>query len=269
MQPFITINMSDDDAWSMLPATRKNINMSDLMSKNKSDMKEAFTATKESLDAKSERLIEALRTTVLNANSHGEFLELGISPAVLTDDFVMRVKTFVELQSKENENVIVGYWMKQASRYSEGWLLAVLSGRHAFETSPHTLAIVRVSGKNADNQFFETLLDDVVSVLQDFFPVIRREDNGTANNKENVCRSGMELKEALLKAKSLRESGQYKPLLDHNAIQEADKSVPIQEKTVEVQVAVAQPVVYYLPPHVIKALLVALVVFVLLWIWCK
>ena len=218
---------------------------------SKSEMKEAFTATKGSLDAKSEKLIEALRTTVLHANSHGEFLELGISPdVVLNDDFVLRAKTFVELQSKQNSKVIVGYWMKKTAPFPEGLLLAVLSGGRAIETHPGTLTIVRFSGKNADNDFFQTLLDVVVSVLQDFFPVLRREDSGTANNKENTCRSGMELKEALLNAKYLRESSHSKPRV-YKTIEEVDESAPSDEnKTVELTVTVAE---------------VALVLILILW----
>lgn len=206
-----------DSAWHV-PTHSHSSHSPDCM--HKTLMKKTFVATSQNLIPECKQLIEELRNGVLDANQNGEFLQLGISPAVLTDDFVIRASTFMKIQRKEHcGKIVVGYWIKDAKRFPQVWLLAVLDSASssrpgAIEKQPETLPLVTLSKKNwdPDNAFFDSVADNVMAILKDFFPDVRRRptsatDNDSSDKQIPITKTGTELQAALLKYKAMREQG--------------------------------------------------------------
>jgi hypothetical protein len=169
-------------------------------------MKEEFMEKKENLDQDCPRFVERVRETILDKNQNGEFLTLGISPAVLTDNFVLQASTFLESgdtteREGEREPVVVGYWFQKQGVIQDGWLLAKRGGTTK-------LALLSFPTKNAKDVFFERLLNDVIAVFEEFFPVVVKRDTELESNKPIMTsNAGMELTAALQRASELRARG--------------------------------------------------------------
>jgi hypothetical protein len=134
-------------------------------------------------------------------------LKLGISPAVLADNFVMQASSFMKtntIESEpvvvgyESEPVVVGYWVQKQGAIQDAWLLAKRGGMK--------LVLLSCPSKNANDDLLEKLLTDVIAVLKDFFPVVVKRHT-EQENRPVTSNSGMELTAALQRAQKLREQG--------------------------------------------------------------
>lgn len=157
---------------------------------------------KENLGERCSRFIEQVRETILKYNEKGEFFQLGISPAVLRDNFVIQASTFMKTNTIESELVVVGYWFQKYGAIQDGWLLAKRGGLK--------LVLLSFPSKSANDDLFDRLLTDVVAVFEDLFPVVKRSTG--QENPPVTSNAGMELTAALQRAQELREKGALRKL---------------------------------------------------------
>lgn len=172
------------------------LSLKDMFGNKKSNHKVApfvsNTTDDDSSERKADRLVACLRDVLLKSNTNGEFATLGITPRVLVKNFEYRIQTLVQTtatycvtisqhqQPERNDDTPAGglattpqihveYAFRNKRVYTEGQLRIQLRvGDSIFPA----VTLLTFSGKVADDPFFQQLLPQVKTVLDDFFPVV-------------------------------------------------------------------------------------------------
>ena len=192
--------------------------------------REAFVCYRDhKVDADAQRFMEDIRHAILSQNEHGEWLKHGISPAVLTDDWVLRATEFVQLVKVCNDHdyqharsIRLDMAEKRIGLFVEGWLVVKFEGIPDDKQRQAPLPLVMFSKKYRDEFLLECLdkvLEAVHPVMVATFPdnlvspLQRAHDLWDASS--HVCEleigrssgCGNDIREAFEKCRALRARG--------------------------------------------------------------